>query len=396
MNKVLAFALAAMMVLIAGTVGLAEGENGYVDAVLTLVMNAEDTAAHSMHRGLLAECPAETINTVTLSEDGTYVWEKTLQSVDAAEDAAVFCKYVFEGTYQLGKKERLELNPAETCTFEENYGPYDGASPAGLIHNRSGNEQSDPECLEYFNTSYLVYNGNALAKIKPDYENNTFSVADNNIQWEYMWKGENEKHIVRWIAEQYELRPLGEIVFYGASNFRLWTNMETDMQPYAVQNHGIGGSIDLELMEFADQLLYPFEPSVVFIQTGSNDYTGGATMEECFANKEKMFGMFHEVLPDAKILVMAGLPLPGRAEYWDLTVEVNNFLKDYCDSRDYMYFVDGTDSILTAEGPEELATGDGRYFNPDIFIADQIHLTQEGHDLWTPYMKAQLEELDIH
>ena len=390
MKKVLAFALAAMMALGMGTMAFAEGEP--ISAELTLVLSVEDTAAHSMHQGLLAEVPCETTNKVTLNDDGTYIWEKTLASVDSDE---VFCHYVFTGTYQPGKKGRMELNPAETCTFEENYGAYDGTSPMGLIQNRSGDEQSDPECLEYFNTAYLVYCGNAMAKISPDIENGTFDVKDNNEQWEYMWKGENEKHIVRCIAQQYELRPLGEIVFYGASNFRLWKNMEADMQPYAVQNHGIGGSIDLELMEFADQLLFPFKPSVVFIQTGSNDYTGGATMEECFANKEKMYAMFQEALPDAKIIVMAGLPLPGRAEYWDLTVEVNNFIKNYCDAHENMYFVDGTDGILTSEGPEELATGDGRYFNPAIFIEDQIHLTQEGHDIWTPYMKAQLKALGI-
>ena len=30
----------------------------------------------------------------------------------------------------------------------------------------------------------------------------------------------------------------GEIVFYGASNFRLWTEMENDLSEYKVQNHG--------------------------------------------------------------------------------------------------------------------------------------------------------------
>ena len=389
MNRILAFVLAVMMIL--GT-GIATAEDAYFNAVLTLVIDAEETAAHSMHRGLLAEVPCETVNTVTLTEDGGYVWEKTLRSVDGEE---ISCNYVFTGTYQFDKKGRVELNPAETCTFEENYGAYDGASPVDLIYNRAGNEQTDPECLEYFDTPYVVWNGNLKAKIKPDVENGTFAVMDQNDAWEYRWLAENEPRIVKWIAQQYELRPLGEIVFYGASNFRLWANMETDMQPYAVQNHGIGGSNDIELMEFADQLLFPFAPSVVFIQTGSNDYTGGATMEECFANKEKMYAMFQEALPNAKFIVMAGLPLPGRAEYWDLTVEVNNFLKDYCEAHENMYFVDGTDGILTSEGPEELATSDGRYFNPDIFISDQIHLTQEGHDIWTPYMKAQLEELNV-
>lgn len=386
MKKALAFLITTVMLLCLCVSASAEDT---VSATLTLVKDAEETAQHSMHRGILADCPCETVDTLTLNEDGTYILEKTLQSLDM-ENNPVFCKYVFGGRYETGKT--IVLNPAETCTYEENFGKYDGQSPIDLIHNREGNEQTDPDCLEYFSTAYLAYNGNKQSKIKLDKGNNSFSFKDHNDQWEYMWLGENEKHIVKWVAQQYELRPLGEIVFYGASNFRMWTNMETDMQPYAVQNHGIGGCNDLELMAFAEELLFPFQPSAVFIQTGSNDYTQGATMEEVFANKEKMFGTFQETLPEAKIFVMAGLPLPGRAEYWDLTVEVNNFLKAYCDEHENMIFVDGTDGILTDEGPEELATGDGRYFNPAIFISDQIHLTQEGHDIWTQYMFDALEE----
>ncbi len=49
----------------------------------------------------------------------------------------------------------------------------------------------------------------------------------------------------------------GEIVFYGASNFARWTEMETDLAPYPVQNHGFGGSADKDLMFYADRLLYP-------------------------------------------------------------------------------------------------------------------------------------------
>ena len=386
MKKAVALLVVIMLVLSISLCAFAEDRN----TELVLIKNEEDTAAHSMHRGLLAEVPCVTVNTVTLKTDGSYLWEKVLKSADGSD--SVYCRYLFEGTYENAKKNRVSLSAAVKCTFEENYGAYDGVSPIGLLNNRKGDEQTDPSCLEYFNTPYLVYNGNVEAKIKPDSGNGTFDMADHSDQWEYIWQGENEKHIVKWIAEQYELCPLGEIVFYGASNFRLWTNMEEDMKPYAVQNHGIGGSNDLELMEFADRLLYPFKPSAVFIQTGSNDYTQGATMEEVFANKEKMFGMFRETLPDTVFFVMAGLPLPGRMEYWDLTVEVNDFLKSYCEEHENMVFVDGTDGILTDEGPEELATGDGRFFNPDNFIADQIHLTQGGHDIWTQYMFNALHE----
>ena len=57
--------------------------------------------------------------------------------------------------------------------------------------------------------------------------------------------------------------------------------------------------------------------------------------------------------------------------------------------------MDGTDSILTDSGKDSMATGDGRCFNPAIFKADGSHLTQEGHDLWTPYMINQLKEAGI-
>ena len=181
MSKALALVLAVMMVLSVGTIGAATAEGEYFNAELTLVIDAEETAAHSMHRGLLAEVPCETVNTVTLTDDGAYVWEKTLQSVDGAE---ISCNYVFTGTYQFDKKGRVELNPAETCTYEENYGSYDGASPVDLIHNRAGNAESDPESLEYFNTPYVVWNGNLKAKIKPDVENGTFAVVDQNDAWE--------------------------------------------------------------------------------------------------------------------------------------------------------------------------------------------------------------------
>ena len=80
-------------------------------------------------------------------------------------------------------------------------------------------------------------------------------------------------HEEKVILQKYDFETRkGEIVFYGASNFRLWTEMENDLSEYKVQNHGFGGSTDKDLVERADTLLYPYAPAVVFFQTGSNDY----------------------------------------------------------------------------------------------------------------------------
>lgn len=200
----------------------------------------------------------------------------------------------------------------------------------------------------------------------------------------YSWDKE-----VNPIAEKYDANERqGEIIFYGASNFRLWTDMEDDLSEYKVQNHAFGGSTDKLLVEYADKLLYPYNPSIVFFQTGSNDYVSlSGTDEEkvkaCMEYKKQMFDTFHEKCPNAKFVVMSGLLLPGRSEYTELTQKVNDELEKYCDSKDYMYFVDS----------EDMTYQNGEY-REDLFIKDGIHLNHTGQLLWRDeYIKPALDKV---
>lgn len=200
----------------------------------------------------------------------------------------------------------------------------------------------------------------------------------------YSWDKE-----VNPIAEKYDANERqGEIIFYGASNFRLWTDMEDDLSEYKVQNHAFGGSTDKLLVEYADKLLYPYNPTIVFFQTGSNDYVSlSGTDEEkvkaCMEYKKQMFDTFHEKCPNAKFVVMSGLLLPGRSEYTELTQKVNDELEKYCDSKDYMYFVDS----------EDMTYQNGEY-REDLFIKDGIHLNHTGQLLWRDeYIKPALDKV---
>lgn len=180
----------------------------------------------------------------------------------------------------------------------------------------------------------------------------------------------------------------GEIIFYGASNFCLWTEMENDLSGYRVQNHGFGGSTDKMLVQYADRILFPYEPAVVFFLTSSNDYVGlSGTDEEkaalCMDYKEKMFDAFHTALPDTRFVVMSGLLLPGRDQYRILTETINHGLAELCDKRDYMSFVDASD-----------LTWDGSSYRTEYFLKDGIHLNHTGQLLWMKnYIQPQIEAL---
>lgn len=179
-----------------------------------------------------------------------------------------------------------------------------------------------------------------------------------------------------------------EVIFYGASNFRLWTEMESDLSDYKVQNHGFGGSTDKLLVEYAPVLLYPYRPDVVFFQTGSNDYVhlSGSDEEKvaiCMDYKQEMFAAFHEQLPNTKFVVMSGLLLPGRSEYTALTQRINEELSKLCAQTDYLYFVDASE-----------LTYDGADYATERFQKDGIHLNHEGQLLWRDdYIQPQLEAL---
>ena len=171
----------------------------------------------------------------------------------------------------------------------------------------------------------------------------------------------------------------GQIVFYGASNFRMWENMAEDLSPYPVQNHGIGGSADPDLVAFADRLLYPYNPSIVFFQTASNDfvnltdkgYTGEEAIAECMEYKAQMYQMFHEKLPNAKLVITSAIMMPGRTQFAEMNKDINQRLQALCDQYDYMYFINA-----------EALTYDGANYRTDLFRDDMIHLNAEGEKLW--------------
>ncbi len=183
------------------------------------------------------------------------------------------------------------------------------------------------------------------------------------------------------IKLQYCRRPKGEIVFYGASNFFLWRKMAQDLAPLAVQNHGFGGSNDIDLMARAKSLLYPYQPRVLVVQSGSNDFSLGLTAADVCANKDRMYTIFREKLPDTPFVVMSMLPLPGRAEHWPDSSAVNEHLRLYCQTHDNMVYADATYTMLNQDGA----------FRPELFRKDGIHLNRNGQKLWGALIKTAIE-----
>lgn len=204
------------------------------------------------------------------------------------------------------------------------------------------------------------------------------------FQFLHTWDADVKEITEKYPAEDHQ----NGVIFYGASNFRMWTEMENDLSDYRVQNHGFGGCTDHDLVQYADKLVYPYNPDIIFFQTGSNDYvslkgTDEEKVKECMDYKKKMFNEIHEKLPNAKLVVMSGLLLPGRSKYRPLTEKVNKELETLCNETDYLWYVDSS-----------AMTWDGQNYREDLFIRDGIHLNHKGQLLWMKeYIRPILDEL---
>ena len=194
-------------------------------------------------------------------------------------------------------------------------------------------------------------------------------------------------------------------IFYGASNFRMWKNMDNDLAQFNVQNHGFGGATDVLLMHYAPRILLPYRPGIVVVQSGSNDYMGltGSPKKKAatsLALKRHMYEYFRENLPDTRFIALGALLMPGFAQATELSLLINEGLRELCEELN-------NSSGDAAAGPqftyvdlapltyERTAGGDGTFsgsYRTELFKSDGIHLNRDGQmALCEGYIKPVLE-----
>ena len=161
-------------------------------------------------------------------------------------------------------------------------------------------------------------------------------------------------------------------VFYGASNFRMWKNLDKDMTEFGAQNHGFGGATDVLLAHYAERLLYPYAPEAAVIQSGSNDYAGlkGKPARQAAANlelKKRMYEYFLEELPGTRFVLLSPLLMPGAPYFTETSLLVGEGMAEICSELPRMVFADVSG-----------LTFDGTNYKTELFKSDGIHLNRDG------------------
>jgi lysophospholipase L1-like esterase len=173
--------------------------------------------------------------------------------------------------------------------------------------------------------------------------------------------------------------PKGCILFVGSSSIRLWKSLQQDYPDLPVVNRGFGGSQIADAYNFADRIIIPYKPRQIILYSGTNDINSGKDPDLVFGDLVALLTRIKRALPDTKIGVIAVAPTPSRWNQIDKQRRFNELAKAYCQRRG-MDFIDVSRAMLGSDGKPL----------PDIFVADKLHLNQNGYAIWKKAVEPYL------
>lgn len=177
---------------------------------------------------------------------------------------------------------------------------------------------------------------------------------------------------------------IGEVVFVGSSSIRLW-----DLKKYfpgvPALNRGFGGSVIPDSVAHAELLVIRHKPRIVVFYAGDNDIGAGRTPQQVFDDYRAFVDKVHAALPATRIAFIAIKPSIQRWALVDKVRAANALMREYATADDRLGFVD-------VDGP---MLGWDEKPRKDLFVADGLHMTPKGYEVWTtlvrPFVEVQVQ-----
>lgn len=166
--------------------------------------------------------------------------------------------------------------------------------------------------------------------------------------------------------------PKGAIVFVGSSSFTKWQNVQQMFPGYTIINRGFGGSTLTDVIRYADDVIYPYQPKQVVIYCGDNDIANGTDSKVVTERFKTLFQMIRKNSPGVSIVFVSIKPSPSREKFMPVVKQTNQLIKNYLWQAGNAGYVDVFSLMLNTEGKAR----------PELFLEDNLHMKPEGYVIW--------------
>ena len=172
------------------------------------------------------------------------------------------------------------------------------------------------------------------------------------------------------------------ILLIGSSSFKNWVDVQNYFPLFPIVNRGFGGSTLPDVIRFADDVIFPYEPKQILIYCGENDLASAdsVTATMVFNRFKQLFQIIRDRLPKVPVAFISMKPSPSRERLWPKMIEGNTLIKNYLKKKRNTAFIDVYSKMFDANGE----------VMKDIFLKDNLHMNPKGYAIWqkiiAPYL----------
>jgi len=172
------------------------------------------------------------------------------------------------------------------------------------------------------------------------------------------------------------------ILFIGSSSFNFWKDVQDYFPGYPILNRGFGGSSLPDVIRYADDIIFPYNPKEIVIYCGENDLAAfdDVTADTVLNRFKALFGLIRSKLPDVPVVYVSIKPSPSRARLRPKMEEANSLIKNYLATQKNTSFVDVYHLML---GPDNKPMS-------QIFREDSLHMNPKGYAIWQKAIQPYL------
>lgn len=168
--------------------------------------------------------------------------------------------------------------------------------------------------------------------------------------------------------------PKHAILFVGSSSFTKWTDVQDYFPGYPIINRGFGGSSLPDVIRYAGDIIYPYQPKQIVIYCGENDLAASDTVSAAtvVSRFKTLFGMIRRQLGDVPVLFVSLKPSPSRARLFPKMKEANAAIKAFLATQKKAVFADVYSRMLDDSGQAR----------ESLFVGDRLHMNASGYAIW--------------
>ena len=187
--------------------------------------------------------------------------------------------------------------------------------------------------------------------------------------------------------------PKDAILFIGSSSFTKWKDVQDYFPGYTIINRGFGGSILLDQIRYANDIIFPYQPKQIVIYCGENDLASSDTVTAAMV-VERFKQLYKSIRDktDVPVVYISMKPSPSRRHLFSKMMEANLAIMVFIIEQDPTAlirsnmdppparFIDVYNKMLNAD----------RQPIPEIFLEDSLHMNTKGYAIWKKEIEPYL------